>query len=329
MMTNFYDDWLATGDRIKEAFERSPMIAHDRAIPWVCTRQDARVKLMVADELGFPTMGSCVLKAEIPVGWHTGKHAHGEESIHILRGEGFSLIDGQRFDWHAGSTLQVPYRAAHQHFNTGSVPAQYLSGMSFPLEAFVKLGRLEQLEDAGPNDPAVLAAIPAQESQYLREGARAVIHLEEAPTDQAFHPQRHLAAVQQQHEVTRYLVVPRNDFRATSVAMTFIFEDPPYHHSGRHKHLEAVIYILEGEGYSEVQGRAERWEAGDVLHVPPAMFEHEHYNDSPVTCKQLRIQFGIRFWFTDIWPEGYTSERIYDEEGNAIVAGAIERVRTR
>ena len=39
-----------------------------REIPWVRTRQDARVKLMVANELGFPTMGGSVLKAEIPVG---------------------------------------------------------------------------------------------------------------------------------------------------------------------------------------------------------------------------------------------------------------------
>jgi hypothetical protein len=82
--------------------------------------------------------------------------------------------------------------------------------------------------------------------------------------------------------------------------MAFIFEDPPYHHSGRHKHLEALIYVLEGEGYSEVQGRNEPWKSGDLLHVPPAMFEHEHYNDSSLWCKQLCIQFGIRFWFTDI-----------------------------
>jgi quercetin dioxygenase-like cupin family protein len=153
-----------------------------------------------------------------------------------------------------------------------------------------------------------------------------VIHLEQAPTDFSFHPQRHLASVQKQHDVTRYLIVPKNGFKATSVAMTFIFEDPPYHHSGRHKHLEAMIYILEGEGYSEVQGRDERWGAGDLLHVPPAMFEHEHFNNSPNMVKQLRIQFGIRFWFTDIWPEGYTAQRILDQSGQPIVAGAIEGV---
>jgi quercetin dioxygenase-like cupin family protein len=326
-MATFYDDWLAAGERIQEEFRHSPMIAHERNIPWVSTRQDAKVKLMVANELGFPTMGSCVLKAEIPVGWHTGRHVHGEESIHILRGRGFSIIHGQRFDWHTGSTLQIPYRAEHQHFNTGDEPALYLSAMCLPLELFVKLGSLEQREDCGPNDPGVLAAIPEQESQFLKDGRRAVIHLEQAPTDQSYHPHRHLAAVQKQQDTVRYLVVPANGFKATSVAMTFMFEDPPHHHSGRHKHLEAMIYILEGEGYSEVQGRDEHWEAGDLLHVPPAMYEHEHYNDSPYVCKQLRIQFGIRYWFTDIWPEGYTAQRIYDDAGQPITAGAIQRER--
>ncbi len=323
-MANFYDEWLAASDRIQEQFRQSPMIAHDRNIEWVSTRQDARVKMMVSNDLGFPTMGTCVMKAEIPVGWHTGKHSHGEESIHILKGEGFSIINGQRFNWHTGSTLQIPYRAVHQHFNIGTEPALYLSALCFPLEEFVKLARLEQFEDCGPNNMGLLAEMPPEKSQYLSEDRRAVIHLEQAPTDFAFHPQRGLASVEKQHDLTRYLIVPKNGFKATSVAMTFIFEDPPYHHSGRHKHLEAMIYILDGEGYSEVQGRDERWEAGDLLHVPPAMFEHEHFNNTPKMVKQLRIQFGIRFWFTDLWPEGYTAQRIHDKFGQPICAGAID-----
>jgi gentisate 1,2-dioxygenase len=248
-------------------------------------------------------------------------------------GDGFSIVNGQRFNWHGSSTLQIPSRAEHQHFNTGDEPVTYFSAMSLPLEFFVKIGSLQQLEDCGPNDPAILMNMPEEDTQYFNDpdnpnitrAGRAIIHFEQAPTDFSFHPQRDLAAVQQQHDTTRYLVVPANGFRAKSVATTFIFEDPPYHHSGRHKHLEAMIYILDGEGYSEVQGRYEPWKRGDLLHVPPAMFEHEHYNDSPYACRQLRIQFGIRFWFTDIWPKGYTSQRIYDETGHPIVAGAIRK----
>jgi hypothetical protein len=33
-------------------------------------------------------------------------------------------------------------------------------------------------------------------------------------------------------------------------------------------------------------------------------------------CKQLRAQSGIHNWFMDdIWAEGYTAQRIYDNAG--------------
>jgi quercetin dioxygenase-like cupin family protein len=320
----FYDEWLTADSRIQESFRRSPMVARDAEVPWVRTRQDARVKLMVSRTLGFPTMGGTVLKAEIPPGWHTGRHSHGEESLHILRGRGFSVINGQRFDWHQGSTIQIPYRAEHQHFNTGAEPAQYVSAMCMDLEEFVRLAKLEQFEDCGPTEPERLAGIPPQESEYLRHGPRAVIHLEDAPTDPGDEPTANLEANRRQHYSTRYLVFPRNGFRPTSVAMAHVFEEPPGHHSGRHRHLEAVLYVLDGEGHSEMGGSRQHWQAGDVLHVPPAMWEHEHYNDSDKTCRLLRIQFGIRFWFTGLWPEGYTSQRATDQLGRPLQAGRIQ-----
>ena len=162
----FYDDWLQAQNQIQDELKASLEVARDRDIPWVGTPQDAKVKLMVANALGFATMGSNVLKAEIPVGWHTGKHRHGEESMHILAGEGFSIIAGQRFDWHQSSTLQIPFWAEHQHFNTGDVPVLMISAMAFDLERFVRVARLEQIETCGPNDPAVLAALPAANGEY-------------------------------------------------------------------------------------------------------------------------------------------------------------------
>ncbi len=143
---NFYDEWLAADERIEGAFRNSPMVARDADTPWVRTRQDAKVKLMVSNRLGFPTMGGTILTGEIPACWHTGKQAHREESLHILRGCGFSVIDGQRFDWHEGSSLQT--------------------------------------------EPAELASIPSQASEYLGDGPRALIHLEDAPTDPGTNPRR-------------------------------------------------------------------------------------------------------------------------------------------
>lgn len=322
MAETFYDQWLRAGDIAQQAMRSSPAVARDRDIPWVSTPQDARVKLMVAQDLGFATMGSNVLKAEIPVGWHTGCHRHGEESMHVLQGDGFSIVAGRRFDWHAGTTLQIPFGAAHQHVNTGDVPALTVSGMAFDLERFVQLARVEQLAPCGPNDEATLAAAPAQQSQYHADGSRAAIHLEDAPTAIAFSDNAHLASVHNQHAFTQHLVVDKNGFRAISVAVTTRWEDPPYHHSGRHKHLEAVVYAIEGRGTTDMNGVDVAWEAGDVLYVPPAMWEHQHTNDSPEPVKQLRIAFGIRKWFTSIWPDGFTPQRIYDDAGNPVEAGA-------
>ena len=109
MAKNFYDEWLEAPNKIQDELEETFLVARDKDIPWVSTPHDAKVKLMVANHLGFATMGSNVLKSEIPVGWHTGKHRHGEESMHILEGEGFSIINGQRFNWHKSSTLQIPF----------------------------------------------------------------------------------------------------------------------------------------------------------------------------------------------------------------------------
>lgn len=327
-MPTFYEEWLAAGAACQSELDNTLLVARDQEIPWIETRQDAKVKLMISNELGFATMGSNVLKAEIPVGRHTGKHSHGEESIHILQGEGFSIVDGQRFDWHTSSTLQIPYRAVHQHFNTGNEPVVYLAGMIHTLERFVRLSRLEQFEDHGENDQEVLATFPQQETEYYRNGHRALIHLEEAPTDPAFE-QWQIPATEKQHDLMYHLVVPANGFHAPSVAVTTLWEEPPFYHGGRHAHLEAVVYVLEGKGYTEMQGAKADWEGGDVLYVPPAMWEHEHYNPSTVPMRQLRIQFGLRFWFTDIWPQGYTSRRIYDDQGRPIQAGPMERERER
>src|SRR3954462_13318938 len=178
-MKTFYDEWLQARDQIQDELEASLFVARDKDIPWVSTPQDAKVKLMVANHLGFPTMGSNVLKSEIPVGWHTGKHRHGEESMHILEGEGFSIIEGQRFNWHTSSTLQIPFAAEHQHFNTGKVPVIILHGMCFDLEAFLRVARIEQIETCGPNDPSMIAAVPEETSQYYPDGSRAIIHLEQ------------------------------------------------------------------------------------------------------------------------------------------------------
>ena len=55
-------------------------------------------------------------------------------------------------------------------------------------------------------------------------------------------------------------------------------------HSGAHRHQGGlVIYVIEGEGYTEVDGIKNEWEAGDVLLLPlkPGGCVHKHFNKHP------------------------------------------------
>ncbi len=55
-------------------------------------------------------------------------------------------------------------------------------------------------------------------------------------------------------------------------------------HSGAHRHQGGlVIYVVEGEGYTEVDGDRKDWQEGDVLLLPlkPDGVVHKHFNRRP------------------------------------------------
>ncbi len=62
-------------------------------------------------------------------------------------------------------------------------------------------------------------------------------------------------------------------------------------HSGKHKHQGGLaIFVVEGEGYTVVNGERIDWEAGDLILLPimPEGCEHQHFNryaDKP--CKWM------------------------------------------
>jgi quercetin dioxygenase-like cupin family protein len=54
--------------------------------------------------------------------------------------------------------------------------------------------------------------------------------------------------------------------------------------SGRHRHQGGLlIYVLEGRGYSVVEGERMDWEKGDLVLLPlnPNEVEHQHFNLDP------------------------------------------------
>ncbi len=296
-MGDFYDNWLSQSERIELEVPEAPRVAQGKRLEWTRTRQDAKAALMIAPETGFTTGGSLLMKGEIPVGWHTGRHVHGEEAIFIERGEGFLLLEGRRYGFRRYTALHVPYRSPHQLFNTGEEPVVYLSGLAWPLETAVNLGRLEQLEDAGPNDPAFLGTVPAEESQYWPEDGRRI----------SMHEEQYERSKETKHGATYFLMGRngnKNGFKASAAAISSLFVELPRSKSHSHAHPEAYLYALQGHGYSKIGGKEYTWEEGDAVHVPPGMMHHQHFNPTDGETKELRFEFGIRYWFTDQW-KGY------------------------
>jgi gentisate 1,2-dioxygenase len=56
----------------------------------------------------------------------------------------------------------------------------------------------------------------------------------------------------------------------------------------RHRH-ESVHFVIDGEGYSEIGPRTERWTAGDLIYTPPWVW-HRHYNDGPRRARMLLVE---------------------------------------
>ena len=298
-MADFYSVWLANSERIEKAVGEAPRVARGKELNWIRTRQDHKAALMIAPETGFPTGGSLLMKAEIPIGWHTGKHVHGEEAIYIERGQGFLLLDGERFDFQKGTIFHIPYRAPHQLFNTDNEPVVYISGLAWPLEAAIYMGRMEQIEDAGQNDPAIVARASEEKSQYWTLDGRRI----------SMHEKQFELSDETKHGATYYLMGihgDRNGFKVKAVRISSIFVDLPHSKSHSHAHPEAYLYALEGSGYSEIDGKRYEWVQGDAVHVPPGMLHHQHFNPYDIEMRELRFEFGIRYWFVDQW-KGYTT----------------------
>ena len=102
---DFVDGWRRQSERNQRALDHAPVVARGRDLRWAETANEHRVAMLVGRQVGFPTMGTSLSKVQIPAGHHTGRQRHGEEAIHVLEGEGFLILDGRRYDFHAGTTI--------------------------------------------------------------------------------------------------------------------------------------------------------------------------------------------------------------------------------
>jgi len=72
----------------------------------------------------------------------SGKHRHqGGLVIYVIDGQGYTVVDGERFDWQKGDLVLLPLRKGgveHQHFNTNpEKPALWMAFIHEPTRDYV------------------------------------------------------------------------------------------------------------------------------------------------------------------------------------------------
>ena len=81
----------------------------------------------------------------------------------------------------------------------------------------------------------------------------------------------------------RYFLLP--PYKTDTALQTMaVFERIIYRHSGMHRHQGGLaIYVLDGEGYSTLDGERVDWATGDLLLLPikPGGVAHQHFNHDP------------------------------------------------
>jgi len=90
---------------------------------------------------------------------------------------------------------------------------------------------------------------------------------------------------------------PELDFHNREIVLSGVISDDPHTHSGRHAHMEAILYILQGEGYCMVDGEKVPWKKGTCLQVQGPQTMHQFFNTGDIPSRMLRGAAGVRMNF--------------------------------
>jgi gentisate 1,2-dioxygenase len=250
------------------------------------------------------------------MGWKTLGHRHLIDAvIHILRGRGYSILDGVRYDWEAGDFLCVPTFAWHRHFNQDDEPVVYIAGTTTPFSMalgvsihederypeywlFAQKGE-EAQKTLVPGGEDFTALLPGSSSVASFRGdldLEGSLYEQQVAFAAAEEQRRRRGRVLVKGSEVRFghtrmgsvasIVDPRIGFN-TKVMSTLLAEIPPGRHSGAHRHVyEEVNFILAGSGYSIIEDRRYDWQAGDALCIPVFSW-HQHFNTGGETARFL------------------------------------------
>jgi quercetin dioxygenase-like cupin family protein len=248
----------------------------------------------------------------------SGRHNHqGGIIIYVIEGTGITEANGLLLEWKAGDLLLLPIQpggCTHQHWNADAskgcrwiafrdlLVAQYLGAV---------LEQVSEMPDVRTNPKGDV--VKDWKTRVSGEQIPLVTHPDELAGLNVFDRTMALRDLQRRRQeqgtwLIRGEELPwelnahgkmqwyLNPCLAYTSVQTHIFyrqEIAPGSRSGVQRHGgEKVFYILEGEGYTEVNGVRHAWKGGDVMTLPmfPEGVVYRHVNTGPGRVQLLGIE---------------------------------------
>lgn len=114
---------------------------------------------------------------------------------------------------------------------------------------------------------------------------------EKARTDRVVVRNKEVPWEQGKQALVKFFLFPTIEDTANRDWMVFVQDIRS--HSGRHRHQGGLaIYVLEGKGWTTVDGERHDWEEGDLILLPvkPNGVVHQHFNaEQGKPCKWLAL----------------------------------------
>lgn len=310
--SNLLEELFRMRDEWRARRAKAMIVVKGKGLEWEANRQGNMKWYLHPSQQDRTIRSLVVFLQQIPAGSRTGKQRHpGGIAHYILEGRGYAILNGARHDWEAGDCVVLPILpngVEVQHFN--SDPERAAVFIAAEPNLFDALGvdggsGFEQLESApdarseGPSErgdgSGSRKEIPKDQVARKVETAHPHGETQEDTYEQAV---RFFADARRRSlegkvvikgkecpwQKTRqgylqFLLTPWS--QDASMRNFFVFLHDIRRHSGKHVHQGGLaIFVLEGEGYTVVNGRRFDWEKGDLILLPiePGGIEHQHFN---------------------------------------------------
>lgn len=134
-----YDEKLQDVIRERERVKASKKVLKGSQIPFTLSRQGI-VRSYADHKKPWIALDQWWLFVH-EIRQHSGKHVHqGGLTLFVLKGKGYTVIDGKRYDWGEGDLICLTIKKGgveHQHFNIDDRPSRWLAFLYYPLNKAV------------------------------------------------------------------------------------------------------------------------------------------------------------------------------------------------